>query len=106
MSNIHSLLLLLVMGAVTALIRFFPFIVFKNQTPLWVIYLGQVFPYSIMAILFIYSIKDIEFMSSQGLAALLACGAIFLVHKWRHSTILSILVGTAVYMILIQGVLA
>lgn len=102
----HAFILVLIMGVVTAGIRFAPFIVFKKKTPLWVIYLGQVFPYAIMAILFVYSIKDIQFVSHQGLAVLLASISVILLHKWQHSTILSILGGTVIYMILIQTILA
>lgn len=106
MFNWHSFLLVLIMSLVTFLIRLFPFVVFKKHTPDWVIYLGQVFPYSIMILLFLYCLKDVNWLSDNGLASVIACGTVFVIHKWRHSTILSIASGTMVYMILIQGVLA
>ena len=106
MFNWYSVGLISVMALVTFMIRLFPVIVFKKRTPLWVIYLGQVFPYSIMILLFLYCLKDVNWLSSNGLASLIACMAVVLVHKWRHSTILSVATGTVVYMVLVQGVLA
>lgn len=104
MSNtIHNFLLVLVMSLVTYGIRAFPFIVFKNRIPQWIIFLGQVFPYAIMAILFIYSMKDLKVTEgSQGIATLIACGVVFLLQKWQHKTLLSIIVGTIIYMLLVQ----
>ena len=37
-----------------------------------------------------------------GLCQLLAVAVTALVHKWRHNTFLSIILGTAVYMLLIR----
>lgn len=105
MFNWQAIVLVGGMAFLTYCIRLFPFILFKKHTPLWVIYLGQVFPYSIMAILLIYSVKDIRLDSQRPLAAIIAMIVVFILHRWRHSTILSILGGTLTYMILIQAVL-
>lgn len=101
----HSMILMLIIIVFTFLVRLLPYLVFKKHNPHWVIYLGQVFPYAIMALLFIYSMKDIKPISSRGLAALISLLVIYLLHKWRHNTILSILSGTIVYMVLVQTVL-
>ncbi|MCR8969204.1 branched-chain amino acid transporter permease [Facklamia sp. 7083-14-GEN3] len=106
MSNLHSIFLIIVMVIVTITIRATPFIIFKRKTPIWIIYLGQVFPYAIMTILLIYSFKDISYSSQRAVAAIISCLLVFILHKWRHSAVLSILGGTALYMILVQTVLS
>ena len=40
--------------------------------------------------------------SPGGLCQLLAVSVTALVHKWKHNTFLSIILGTAVYMLLIR----
>lgn len=104
MSNsLHNFLLVLVMALVTYGIRAFPFIVFKKRIPQWIIFLGQVFPYAIMAILFIYSMKDLRVTEgNQGIATFISCATVFLIHKWQHKTLLSIIAGTIIYMLLVQ----
>ncbi|MGX7109593.1 branched-chain amino acid transporter permease [Facklamia miroungae] len=102
MSKLHAVLLILIMAIVTISIRGLPFIIFKKHTPIWVIYLGQVFPYAIMTILLIYTFKDIAYTYQRSIATVLSCILVFILHKWRHSTILSILGGTILYMVLVQ----
>lgn len=48
-----------VMAAVTALLRFLPFLVFPGgrKRPQIITYLGTVLPYSVMAMLVIYCLK-------------------------------------------------
>ncbi|MGF3066684.1 branched-chain amino acid transporter permease [Facklamia sp. P12945] len=104
MSNLHSIMLIVVMVIVTITIRATPFIIFKRKTPIWIIYLGQVFPYAIMTILLIYSFKDIAYTSQRTIAAIISCFLVFVLHKWRHSTVFSILGGTVLYMVLVQTI--
>lgn len=44
----HSLILVLVMAAVTQLLRFLPFGIFSKGTPAPILYLGKVLPAAIM----------------------------------------------------------
>ena len=104
-AEMHTLVIILVMAAVTALIRFLPFLVFAKGTPKPLLYLGNVLPYATMAMLLIYCLKDIDFAShTHGLPELISVAFVVLLHKWRHNTLLSIAAGTILYMVLIQVV--
>lgn len=101
----YSLLLVLVIAAVTALIRFLPFLVFRKNTPKVILYLGEVFPYAIMGMLVVYCLRNVSFVSgSHGIPEALAVLLVVLLHKWRHNTLLSIAAGTVCYMALVQMV--
>ena len=100
---IHAVCLILVASAVTAAIRFLPFVLFRHGTPKPIQYLAQVLPYAVMAMLVVYCLKDVSLVSgTHGIPELLALLTVVLLHKWKHNTLLSIVSGTAVYMILIR----
>lgn len=66
---IHSLVLVIIMSVMTMILRFFPFLVFSNNTPGPILYLGKVLPYSIMAMLVVYCLRNTDFLSgSHGVA--------------------------------------
>ena len=102
--DLHSILLVIVMAVVTALLRFFPFLVFTNkQTPRYIVYLGRVLPFAVMGMLVVYCLKDISFLNSPfGIPELVACLLVALMHIWRRNTLLSILTGTVSYMLMVQ----
>ena len=56
MSNMHSILIIVVISMVTMLLRFLPSWVFGNgkQTPAVIRYLGKVLPYAIMGMLVVF----------------------------------------------------
>lgn len=94
-----------VVALVTIAIRFLPFLVFRKKTPKIIMYMGSVLPYAIMGMLVIYSLKNISFLDgSHGIPEILAVVLVVVLHKWKHNTLLSILVGTVVYMLLVQRV--
>ncbi|MCQ2430955.1 MAG: AzlD domain-containing protein [Clostridia bacterium] len=92
------------MAGVTALLRFLPFLIFNGRnTPKVVSYLGEVLPYAIMGMLVVYCLRSVSFGQPSGwLPALLASAATAGLHLWRKNTLVSIVGGTAVYMILIR----
>lgn len=90
---------------VTVFLRFAPFVVFRQKTPKVVLYLGQVLPEAIMAMLVVYCLKNVSFVSgTRGLPEIIALALVVGLHKWKHNTLLSILGGTVGYMILVQAV--
>ena len=104
-ATIHSILLVLVMALVSFLLRAFPFLVFsgKRETPKFVLYLGKVLPFAIIAMLVVYCVKDISFDTvSHFLPYIIAGAVVVLLHIWRRNTLLSILAGTLSYMALVQ----
>jgi len=106
-SNLYVFISILIMALVTALIRFLPFLVFSKKTPKALLYLGDVLPYSIMAMLLVYCLKGVSFFKgSHGLPELLSLLLVFILHKLKHNTLLSIVGGTVCYMLLVQVVFA
>jgi branched-subunit amino acid transport protein AzlD len=96
-------LLIGVMALVTALTRFLPFILFRKNTPAYVSYLGRVLPTAIIGMLVVYCLKDVSLMRApHGLPELIACACMVAVQVWRRNALISILSGTAVYMLLIR----
>lgn len=99
----EALLLIAVMGAMTQLLRFLPFLIFSKGTPKPVLYLGEVLPYSIMAMLVVYCLRNTSFLGpSHGIPEVISVLAVAALHKWKHNTLLSILLGTICYMVLVR----
>ena len=97
------------MIAVSALITFglraIPFIMFRNNKtmPPKLIYLGKILPSAIMAVLIVYCLKDaIVDFQAKGIAELAAAVVVVTKYKWKHNTLLSILLGTACNMLLLR----
>lgn len=107
MSNVHSVLLIVVISFVTMLLRFLPLWVFGNgkQTPQLVQYLGKVLPYAIMGMLVVFCLKGVSLTSAPfGLPELIASAVVVGLHVWKRNTPFSIVGGTVVYMLLVQMV--
>lgn len=101
-----SLMLIAVMAGVTILLRFLPFLLFSKGTPKAVLYLGEVLPRAIMAMLVVYCLKGVSVISAPfGIPELIAVLLVVILHKWKHNTLLSILTGTLCYMFLVQVVI-
>ena len=91
----------------TMITRFVPFIVFtsKRPTPQYVKYLGKVLPSAALAMLVIYSFKDIKFMSSShGSPEIISSILVVILHLWKRQMLISIAGGTVLYMVLVQFV--
>lgn len=103
--TVHSALIVAVAALVTVFLRFIPFVIFRKKTPAVVLYLGEVLPYAIMAMLVVYCLKGVSFVQAPyGLPEIIAVALVVVLHKWRHNTLLSILAGTLAYMALVQVV--
>lgn len=95
--------LILVMAGGTALLRFLPFLVFRKSTPPYIAYLGKVLPPALIGMLVIYCFKDVSFAAApHGLPELIAAGCVIVLHAWKRNSLISILGGTAIYMVLVQ----
>ena len=94
-----------VIALVTALLRFLPFLVFRKsgRTPPLIEKLGRLLPFAVMGMLVVYCLKGIQFSSFGGfLPELIACLAVGGLYLWKRNTLLSIVVGTFCYMLLVQ----
>ena len=106
MSNDMVLMTIAVAALVTLALRVLPFVLLGGkETPEYVLYLGRVLPYAIMAMLIVYCLKGISFTGgSHGIPEIAAVAAVAAIHACNKISLLSILAGTALYMFLVQMV--
>ena len=99
---------IITIGAVvfgTVLTRFLPFVVFREgrPTPKYIQYLGKVLPSAVFALLVVYCLKDVSFVSgNHGLPEIIAIAVTAGLHLWKKQMLLSIAGGTICYMLLVQ----
>lgn len=88
----------------TMVTRFLPFLIFQQgkTPPRFVQYLGTVLPTAVIGLLVVYGLKDAPVSATHGLPEAIAIAAIYVLHRWKKSTLLSIGGGTLVYMLLVQ----
>ena len=103
----HAMIIILVMGAVTLATRILPVLIFgrNEKVPDFILYLGRVVPYTAMGLLIIYCLKDVSVAEgSHGLPELIALAIVSGSYLWKRNTIFSVVIGTVLYMILVQKV--
>ena len=100
---------ILIMIAVSALCTFFlralPFLAFggSQKMPDWLDRLGKTLPSAIMAVLIVYCLKDVgDDFVADGLWKLIAALITAVSYKWKHNTLISILLGTVSYMLFLH----
>lgn len=101
------LLFFTVVALGTILTRSLPFLLFpeKKEIPKVMKYLSDVLPYTMIGILVIYCLKDVSFTTtSYGLPELISMAVIVLLHLWKKNTLISIGLGTILYMLLVQKI--
>ena len=99
----HAALLIAIMAIVTMVLRFLPFVAFRNEIPPYISYLGEVLPPAIIGMLVIYCLKDVSFsIHPFGIPELIAVACVAGMQICRRNSLISILTGTAVYMVLIR----
>jgi len=104
---IDSVLAICVVALMTWFTRSAPYLLFggEKELPGTVRYLGTVLPASIMVILVGYCLRDIDLTAFPfGLAEILSVAVVIVLQWFGKNTILSILLGTACYMILLRTV--
>lgn len=104
MTNDQAMLAILVMAAVTLILRFTPFLLLAGkETPKLIAYLGKVLPYAIMGMLVVYCLKGICFSSVEGFLPELIAGTVVVIsYVIKRNTLISIISGTLCYMLLVQ----
>ncbi len=107
MPDIYAIALIAIASAVTALLRFLPFLILgeNRKTPPVIEQLGKVLPFAIMGMLVVYCLKDVHLTAFPfGIPEIIGCGVVALLHIWKRNTLLSIGAGTVCYMLLVQFV--
>ncbi len=103
----RSLLIIIVVSMVTFATRVIPFLLFPKgkEIPPLVKYLGTALPPAVIGMLVIYCLKSVNlFAYPHGAPELIAAFAVVVLHIWKRNNLLSIGVGTVLYMFLIQNV--
>ncbi|MDD9208032.1 AzlD domain-containing protein [Georgenia sp. 10Sc9-8] len=101
-SPMRILVVLLVIFAVTYLLRLAPFLALRRvrSSPL-VGYLGVTMPLGVMAILVVYTLSSVDVTAAPyGLPELAGVVVTALLHVWRSNALLSIVGGTGTYLAL------
>ena len=103
----YTLSAILVMAAVTFASRLAPFLFFgKNKaTPKYIVYIGNYLPPAVMAMLIIYCLRNVRLFGFPfGIPEIIGIGTVAILHIWKRNNLISILGGTALYMIMVQFV--
>ncbi len=106
MTTAQSILTILIVILGTMITRFLPFLIFPEgkTPPPYITYLGTVLPYAVIGLLVVYCLKDSFGSGHYAIPEAIAILFIIVLHKWKKNTLLSIGVGTVLYMFLVQSV--
>ena len=103
----HAMLIMAVMGGAVLATRILPVLVFgrSDKIPEFILYLGKVIPYTAMGLLIVYCLRDVSIVQgSHGIPELIAMAAVTASYLWKRNTIFSVIIGTVLYMFLLQMV--
>lgn len=102
-----SLMIILIVAVSTFATRVVPFLVFPKgkEIPLLIQYLGKVLTPAVIGMLVVYCLKNTSLTAPpHGIPEALAVAVTATLHVWKRNNLLSIGVGTVLYMFLIQMV--
>ena len=109
MTAVQMLLTVLALAGGVQLTRWLPFWLFPEgkEPPAVVHYLGRVLPCATMGLLVVYCLKGVDWLAApHGAPELIAIGAVAALYRWKGNVLLSIVGGTALYMVLVQVIFA
>ena len=101
----RSLVIIVLCALTIFFTRAIPFLIFRDskKIPPIVLYLGKMLPPAVIGMLVVYCFKDVSFIGFPfGLPELIAGVTVVALHIWKRNNLLSIGVGTVLYMFLVQ----
>ncbi len=101
----RSVIIIVLVAVTTLATRAIPFILFPEgkEIPKAVQYLGKVLPPAVIGMLVVYCFKSMDITSAPfGIPEIIAGVVVALLHVWKRNNLLSIGVGTVLYMALVQ----
>lgn len=107
MTSPEALITVLAIAVGTLLTRSLAFFLFPagKSTPGYISYLGKVLPCATITLLIVYCVKHIKPMEApHGLPEFLSIILVATIQHFSRNTLLSIVIGTIVYMALVQVV--
>ena len=104
MDNSRAILAICIMAGVTFILRSMSFVLFTHgKTPAYISFLGKYLPFAIIGMLVVYCLKNVSLVSAPyGIPEFAAVALVAVLHLWKRNTLLSILVGTVGYMLLLR----
>lgn len=105
MNSIQAVIIIVLLGLAVQLTRGLPFVLFdkKSTLPPIIDYMGKCLPAAMMGLLIIYCFKEYDFTDARVMVpAVVASACVALLHLWKRNMVLSIGVGTAIYMIMLR----
>ena len=102
-----SFFIIVLVALTTFATRVIPFLIFPKgkEIPKTIQYLGKVLTPAIIGMLVIYCLKSTTLLKAPyGIPELIAVTVVAVLHVWKRNNLLSIGVGTVLYMVLIQMV--
>ena len=105
LAGLPLLVTILAIAGGTILTRALPFLIFPpgKNAPEFIRKLQYLLPSAMIGLLVVYCLRYVDVLSgSRGIPELLAIAATVLIHLWRKNSLLSIMGGTALYMLLVQ----
>ncbi|MCF0151105.1 MAG: AzlD domain-containing protein [Firmicutes bacterium] len=103
--DLYLLIAIAIAALATFALRVLPFLIFGEgrPTPPVVLALGKMLPGAVMAMLVVYCLKGTDLSLASGwMPALAASLLVVATYVWKRNSLLSIVVGTALYMALVQ----
>lgn len=104
-NRVTSLLIILVVAATTFTTRVIPFLIFPKGKPIprTVEYLGKVLTPAVIGMLVVYCLRETSVSAAPyGIPEGVSLLVVAVLHIWKRNNLLSIGVGTVLYMFLIQ----
>ena len=102
-----SILIILLVAITTFATRVTPFLLFPKgkEIPKTIQYLGKVLTPAIIGMLVVYCLKNTKILRAPyGIPEMICVVIVAVLHIWKRNNLLSIGVGTVLYMVLIQTV--
>lgn len=96
---------ILISAAITFALRALPFVAFRGERkmPEKLVYLGKILPSAIIAVLIVYCLKDAVLdITGGGYIQFIAVLVVAVSYKLKHNTFLSIALGTACNILLLN----
>ena len=100
-----SLLIIALVSITTFATRVIPFLVFPKgkEIPKTIQYLGKVLTPAVIGMLVVYCLKGTNVLQSPyGIPELVSVTVVAVLHIWKRNNLISIGVGTVLYMFLVQ----
>ena len=104
MTTTQQALTILLAVAGVLLTRFLPFVLFRpdRPTPPFILYLGKWLGPAVFGLLVVYCLRVPLLTGDRLVASLVGTLVTVVLQVWRHQMMLSMAVGTALYMLLVR----